>query len=163
MTSNVTNTSACQYSTINNDSEAAVNSEAFFGHNDWVFDAKDDDLNGVNAGDNTFGLVLTGGNVSGSWDLTSLSSIPAGVEIMLVFKGGNANPSRVVAYLLTSVSGLYDSPFYNDVLGLSQKTISHVSLYVRGDVPEIPIPGAIWLMGAGLAGLGFSSRKKKAR
>jgi len=27
---------------------------------------------------------------------------------------------------------------------------------------EIPIPGAIWLMGAGLAGLGFSARKKRA-
>ena len=26
----------------------------------------------------------------------------------------------------------------------------------------IPIPGAIWLMGAGLAGLGFANRKKKA-
>lgn len=29
------------------------------------------------------------------------------------------------------------------------------------DVAEIPVPGAIWLMGAGLAGLGFASRKKK--
>jgi len=27
---------------------------------------------------------------------------------------------------------------------------------------EVPIPGAIWLMGAGLAGLGFASRKKKS-
>lgn len=27
---------------------------------------------------------------------------------------------------------------------------------------EIPIPGAVWLMGAGLAGIGFASRKKKA-
>lgn len=26
----------------------------------------------------------------------------------------------------------------------------------------VPIPGAIWLMGAGLAGLGFANRKKKA-
>lgn len=26
----------------------------------------------------------------------------------------------------------------------------------------VPLPGALWLMGAGLAGLGFSSRKKKA-
>ena len=27
---------------------------------------------------------------------------------------------------------------------------------------EIPVPGAIWLMGAGLAGLGFARRKKTA-
>lgn len=26
----------------------------------------------------------------------------------------------------------------------------------------VPLPGALWLMGAGLAGLGFASRKKKA-
>jgi len=30
------------------------------------------------------------------------------------------------------------------------------------DIPEVPVPAAIWLMGAGLAGLGFASRKKKA-
>lgn len=29
------------------------------------------------------------------------------------------------------------------------------------DISEIPIPAAIWLMGAGLAGLGFSARRKK--
>lgn len=30
------------------------------------------------------------------------------------------------------------------------------------EVGQIPIPAAIWLMGAGLAGLGFASRRKKA-
>lgn len=30
------------------------------------------------------------------------------------------------------------------------------------EVGQIPIPGALWLMGAGLAGLGFASRRKKA-
>lgn len=36
--------------------------------------------------------------------------------------------------------------------------LSHYSEF--GDV--VPLPGALWLMGAGLAGLGFASRKKKA-
>lgn len=33
--------------------------------------------------------------------------------------------------------------------------------YINKPPSEVPIPGAIWLMGAGLAGLGFASRKKK--
>lgn len=36
--------------------------------------------------------------------------------------------------------------------------LSHIT-----EFGEVPIPGAIWLMGAGLAGLGFAGRKKKAR
>ena len=39
--------------------------------------------------------------------------------------------------------------------------LSNVSFY-GDDTPEIPIPGAIWLMGAGLAGLGFARRKAKS-
>lgn len=35
------------------------------------------------------------------------------------------------------------------------------NIYVFNKVGDVPLPAAIWLMGAGLAGLGFSSRKKK--
>ncbi len=38
--------------------------------------------------------------------------------------------------------------------------LSHYTEF--GEVPEIPIPGAIWLMGIGLAGLGAAHRKAKA-
>ncbi len=38
--------------------------------------------------------------------------------------------------------------------------LSHYTEF--GEVPEIPIPGAIWLMGVGLAGLGAARRKSKA-
>ncbi len=37
--------------------------------------------------------------------------------------------------------------------------LSHVTEF--GEVEPIPIPGAIWLMGAGIAGLGFAGRRKK--
>jgi len=37
------------------------------------------------------------------------------------------------------------------------------NIYAFSGTPEeIPVPGAIWLMGAGLAGLGFANRRKKA-
>ncbi len=39
--------------------------------------------------------------------------------------------------------------------------LSNINFF-GGEIPEIPIPGAIWLMGAGLAGLGAARRKAKA-
>lgn len=36
--------------------------------------------------------------------------------------------------------------------------LSHTTSF--GEVSEVPVPGAIWLMGAGLAGLGFARRRK---
>jgi hypothetical protein len=36
--------------------------------------------------------------------------------------------------------------------------LSHITEFGSN---EVPIPGAVWLMSAGVAGLGFSSRKKK--
>lgn len=36
------------------------------------------------------------------------------------------------------------------------------SHYTEFGANPIPVPGALWLMGAGLAGLGFANRKKKA-
>ena len=48
-----------------------------------------------------------------------------------------------------------------DISGVDKNAISHVSFYDTG-VPDIPLPAAVWLMGAGLAGLGFAGRKKKA-
>ncbi len=47
---------------------------------------------------------------------------------------------------------------YNEAAGQGAG-LSHFTEF--GEV-EIPIPGAIWLMGAGLAGLGFARRKAKA-
>lgn len=59
-----------------------------------------------------------------------------------------------------------------DLTGLSDDTMVKFTLSLTGltdgaeqfffvDLEEIPLPGAIWLMGAGLAGLGFAGRKKK--
>ena len=45
---------------------------------------------------------------------------------------------------------------YNGATGLG---LSHFTEFGEADV--IPVPGALWLMGAGIAGLGFGSRRKK--
>lgn len=45
--------------------------------------------------------------------------------------------------------------------GVKQDCFKAGGLSHYSEVGEIPIPGAIWLMGAGLAGLGFASRRKK--
>ena len=57
------------------------------------------------------------------------------------------------------VSGSFT--FDLDALGISA-AVSHVSFYGIEETPEIPIPGALWLMIAGLGGLGAASRRKKA-
>lgn len=168
VTSFVTGTSACQFSdSENNDSNSAVNSEGFFGFNNWVQDAKDNNVNGVDEGANTYGLEFTGGVQSGTWELTGLTSLPANLDFMLVFKAGNLNntvPGAIVAYLLTDVMGTYTSPNIATNGQMNPRDISHISLYVRenGNVPDVPLPAAAWLMLAGVAGLSFSSRKKKA-
>ncbi|PQA89116.1 VPLPA-CTERM sorting domain-containing protein [Hyphococcus luteus] len=161
---NVTPTSACQYSnSATNDSEAVVNSEMFFGYDDWTFDAKDEADNGfgaVDEGPDTVGLIIEGDSEFGSWELTGLSSLD-GLDVMLVFKDGQtALPGVVVAYLVSSLSGEYTSPFYKATGAL--KDISHISVYLRDSVSEVPLPAAAWLMIAGLGGLGFAGRRKKA-
>ena len=61
--------------------------------------------------------------------------------------------NRFIAYIFaTPVNGF-------DILGLR---FGVSNIYAFNGTPEIPLPGAIWLMGAGLAGLGFAARKKKA-
>ncbi len=62
--------------------------------------------------------------------------------------------NRFIAFLFPSaVNGF-------EILGL-RFGVSNIYAF-NGDMPPIPVPGAIWLMGAGLAGLGFANRRKKA-
>ena len=101
---------------------------------------------------NRISILLTGspGNYteSGTKDETSPPSMFTTTAEYIVLKLGNESVfiANLTGGLLTiNISGLTSS------FGLS-----HVSEY-----GVVPVPGAIWLMMAGLAGLGFSTRKKK--
>ena len=129
---NVVTNAGCQLGTTNNDSLAQVNADSFFGFSDWGFDARDNDVDGVDSGTNSLGLSLVGGSISGAWSI-SATAFSLFSDIMLVFKSGSGLPGVFVGYLLNSTSGSYLSPFVNpdpdpDVL----KDISHMSLYARG-------------------------------
>jgi len=157
----------CQYSTtLGNDflnPTLAVNDEGFFGGG-WTFDFKELTNFGdpADEGPNTLDVSFTGDGSGGTW--TFNTPIPSGLEVMFIFKDGqSALPGTVVGYLISTISGTFMTPFINPAMTRETKDISHISVYIRGDVPEIPVPGAIWIMGAGLAGLGFFAARKKKR
>jgi len=155
----VTGTSGCQLGTTNNHSQAQVNADMMFGFTDWVFDAKDDDVDGVNAGPNSLGLSLIGGTKNGTWSINS-NAFSLFSDILLVFKDGNGRPPVYVGYLLSATSGTYMSPFLN-ANNNNLKGISNVGLYVRGPQRQVPEPGTLGLLGLAIGAMGFTLRKKK--
>ncbi|MGI9393373.1 MAG: VPLPA-CTERM sorting domain-containing protein [Boseongicola sp.] len=159
----VTGTSGCELGSTNNDflNPLQVNADNMFGYNDWVFDAKDNDVDGVDEGDDLLDLLLVGTQLGGAWSINP--NAPSLYEhVMLVFKGGagNTDPDKYVGYLLNETSGEYASPFINPN-NENRKNISHVSVYVRGiQVEIIPIPAAGFLLIGGLGGLMALRRRK---
>lgn len=160
-------------------SSFTVNEEAFFGFTDWSFDGKYDNIGNVSGTDGSSLFDFSGNNQSGTFAWTD-GVIADFSDIMLVFKdGGDTN---LVGYLidmpllLTSVgdggfggTGTYTSPFEEPPFafpGQGPRDISHISVYYRsnggpgpgnGDVPE---PGILLLLGAGLIGLSLSRRRQ---
>lgn len=180
VTNNVTMTSDCEVAgTIQNDPNsvaglAGVNAENFFGINTWsAFDSKDNNIDGVDEGPNAFGLSLVNNNmgdarIRGTWSIANFNLNDA---FMILFKGGNKEPGRVVAYLASASAGAYESPFYGSTGDIpftdDPAQISHVSLYVSaGDGPggmnPVPVPAALPLFLTALGGLGFMARRHKS-
>ncbi|MDR6267678.1 VPLPA-CTERM sorting domain-containing protein [Roseobacter sp. N2S] len=158
VTNNVTANDGCQViSGIGNDSESAVS--GMFSITDWKQLGKVDPPPGSTSGGE---LTLTGGLISGTWTVTQnlLSSYG---KIMLLFKAGqdhNTDPAATVGYLISTLTGTYNSPLYKDDGTGDQRDISHVTLYVSDPSP-IPLPAGGVLLLTALAGLGFARRRKK--
>jgi len=97
----------------------------------------------------TAGLFIgTDGSKSASNPPTTINSLAE----YLVLKLGN---ERI--YVKNTSGGQVNIVLaYNGATGLG---LSHFTEFGEADV--IPVPGALWLMGAGIAGLGFGSRRKK--
>lgn len=139
-----------------------VNDNSFFGISDWSFDGKwNSTVNGFVDSSSLFDF--TGGGPAGTF---SYEGPLAGIsDLMFVIKDGAG--TNLVGYLVTASDGTYSTPFTNPPFPLSGqskvKDVSHISVYYReGGTPpsQIPEPGMLLLMGAGLMGLGLARRRK---
>jgi len=109
---------------------------------------------------NIGGLVLTGDNQSGTWSI-SQALFDSYARLMVVFKGPDqaspVQPKGVVAYLLSDITGTYDTPFNNPMGGQpNPMDISGVSLYAA-----IPLPAGGLLLLTALGGLGIAARRRR--
>ena len=150
----------CFVGDTNNDAPppppAQVNDQQFFGFSDWNFLGKDD---------GTFNTFLTGNAQSGTWNIDA-SLWDTYANIMIVLKDGV--DTFITGYLLVadSTSGTYTSPFPGP--NGNSKDISHASLYGEGvgggggGGGNVPLPGAVYLFGTALAGLGVLGRRRRA-
>lgn len=109
----------------------------------------------VNA--SAFTLVNNGASGSVDFDLTGSGY---GLEYV-VLKASNSfalfywDMDPLVGSFLWQIAG------YITTNGGQTPDLSHITFYGGEAVSDIPLPAAVWLMGAGLAGLGFSSRGRK--
>ena len=144
----------CQDGLNNNDfvsDPLTVNTENFFGFNDWIY------LEKQNADG---GSLET--NIDVGWTVMPTPSWPSDTgtwefdaavwdtyeDVMIVLKSGNNNGTFFSGYLLDNVAmdiaGFWDT---------GDKDISHLSIYARGDAPSggtIPEPATTALIAAGL-------------
>jgi hypothetical protein len=109
-----------------------------------------------------FALTINADENSGTVNF-DLSSVGYVLEYV-VLKGG---PNFALFQFLPMPSAVTGS-FTFDLTGFlivgqgNTPNLSHISFYGdRAPVSDVPLPAAIWLMGAGIAGLGFASRKSK--
>ena len=138
----------------------STNVDGLGGVADWDFYDRDDG-NGLNQP----GFSVTGadGSITGTWEIDA-DEFDAGTQFLIVLKDGpatSANNPKWVWFFIDDFTGTSDG----DWRMYGNKANSHISLYTTqggGGDDEIPEPGVLFLMGAGLLGLGMARRRKAA-
>ena len=165
---NVEGALGCELGTDNNDQPGPtqVNADAMHGFTDWV-----DIGNELGAPGSDGGLTITGSVIAGTYSISN-AIWSMYDHFMLVFKDGKGDPPFYVGYLLGLQDGDFLTPFLNIKVCDNNQTgpcterkgISHWQLYAGGDPiidPDpIPLPGAVWFLLSGLAGLAAIGRAR---
>lgn len=151
----------CQDGLANNDqfNPLTVNTEKFFGYDDWIWLEKDDEGTKETNFNAEWTVTPDGGWASdtGEWSFSSLVWTTF-EDVMIVVKNGNNTDNDIETYfsgylldnVLQPTSGTWDT---------GDKDLSHLTLYARGETP-IPEPGTLLLLGTGLMGVAALGRKK---
>jgi len=154
---------ACQYiSPADNNNVASlanVNAAAFFGTSSWLSNGQTQ----IETSDWT--------GQSGDWSIANVDFV--NYDYIIVFKDGVGTNLTAFLFNEESASGQWNTPFTDppfDLPGNSQSADnSHASIFKRtpsqvlppAEEPNpTPEPGMLFLMGAGLLGLGMARRRK---
>lgn len=146
-----------------------VNTEAFFGFDDWKYDGKFE--TGSTRPSTLANFTWDAGKQFYSGTFTLNAAALQYDNLMFVFKSGAG--TSLVAYLVDPASGggEFSTPFVTPAFtltgGATQKAISHISVYYQGEARgtpgSVPEPATATLFALGALGLVARRRKQVAK
>lgn len=128
----------------------------------WTFDSKIEEQNGgtVKEGNGNIEITTPVPDSTGTWLIKNIADlISDNDDAMIVLKGGNG----FNAFLYEMFGTEIENGTWTMYAGANRelKDISHISLYLRGDGRDIPLPATIGLLGIGLIGLGAGLARRR--